>query len=110
MIRAVDIHESRTNYIAHLEDEEFLFFIVPLENDGSDNWKRLKEWLDAGNKITDTIEWKTMYKGTRQLKYPDIGEQLDMLWHAIDTDTLDKKSEFYTTLKSVKDSNPKPTE
>ncbi len=34
MIRAVDIHESRTNYIAHLEHEESLFFIVPLENDG----------------------------------------------------------------------------
>ena len=46
------------------------------------------------------------YKDDRQ--YPDIKEQLDMLWHAIDTDTLDKTSEFYTSLKAVKDSNPKP--
>lgn len=110
MITSVDIHESRTNYIAHLEDEELLFFIVPLENDGSDNWNRLQEWLDAGNEITDTIEWRSLYKGTRQIEYPDIGEQLDMLWHAIDTNTLDKTSDFYNTLKSVKDNNPKPVE
>lgn len=44
----------------------------------------------------------------RKIEYPDIGEQLDMLWHAIDTGTLDKTSDFYTVLKSVKDANPKP--
>ena len=44
----------------------------------------------------------------RKTEYPDIGEQLDMLWHAIDTGTLDKTSDFYTVLKSVKDANPKP--
>lgn len=44
----------------------------------------------------------------RKTEYPDIGEQLDMLWHAIDTGTLDKTSDFYTVLKSVKDTNPKP--
>jgi hypothetical protein len=42
------------------------------------------------------------------MEYPDIGEQLDMLWHAIDDNTLDKTSDFYTALKSVKDKNPKP--
>jgi len=48
------------------------------------------------------------YQRDRKEQYPDIGDQLDMLWHAIDTGTLDQTSEFYTTLKEVKDNNPKP--
>ena len=48
------------------------------------------------------------YQRDRKEQYPDIGDQLDMLWHAIDTGTLDQTSDFYTTLKEVKDNNPKP--
>lgn len=43
----------------------------------------------------------------RQRVYPSIGDQLDMLWHAIDNNALNKTSDFYTTLKAVKDANPK---
>ena len=43
----------------------------------------------------------------RAKAYPEVGEQLDMLWHAIDAGTLDKTSDFYTTLKQVKDTYPK---
>lgn len=50
------------------------------------------------------------YKHDRQQEYPKISDQLDMLWHAIDSGTLDKTSDFYTTLKQVKDDNPKPSE
>ena len=50
------------------------------------------------------------YQRDRADAYPKLEEQLDMLWHAIDTDTLDKTSDFYTELKQVKDDNPKPTE
>ena len=48
------------------------------------------------------------YAYDRCHEYPDGFEQLDMLWHAIDSGTLDKTSDFYTTLKKVKDDNPKP--
>ena len=48
------------------------------------------------------------YQRDRKEQYPGIGDQLDMLWHAIDTGTLDQTSDFYTTLKEVKDNNPKP--
>lgn len=48
------------------------------------------------------------YARDRQAAYPLIGDQLDMLWKAIDSGTLDKTSDFYTTLKQVKDDNPKP--
>lgn len=48
------------------------------------------------------------YQRNRKEQYPQIEEQLDMLWHAIDAGTLDQTSDFYTTLKAVKDNNPKP--
>ena len=42
--------------------------------------------------------------------YPGIAEQLDLLWHDIDSGKLGdtaKTSSFYTTIKNVKDSSPK---
>ena len=52
------------------------------------------------------------YARTRAVAYPSIGDQLDMLWHAIDvgdwTAAKVKTTEFYTALKTVKDANPKP--
>ena len=45
------------------------------------------------------------YQRLRQ--YPTIGDQLDMLWHAIDTNSLNKTSDFYTAIKAVKDAYPK---
>jgi hypothetical protein len=50
------------------------------------------------------------YQVNRKMEYPNIGDQLDMLWHAIDSGTLDKDSEFYTTLKAVKNKYPKSDE
>lgn len=47
------------------------------------------------------------YDKNRVLAYPQIAEQLDMLWHAIDSGTLDKTSDFYLKLKAVKDKYPK---
>ena len=51
------------------------------------------------------------YKRARSLAYPSIGDQLDMLWHAIDvgdwTAVKVKTTSFYTELKAVKDANPK---
>lgn len=47
------------------------------------------------------------YHEKRQLSYPPVREQLDMLWHAIDSGTLDTNSDFYQKLKQVKDRYPK---
>lgn len=47
------------------------------------------------------------YQRDRQREYPELPEQLDMLFHAIDAGALDKTSAFYTTLKAVKDKYPK---
>tara|TARA_R100001509_G_scaffold163305_1_gene137342 strand:- start:47 stop:229 length:183 start_codon:yes stop_codon:yes gene_type:complete len=49
------------------------------------------------------------YENDRMMKYPSIGEQLDMLWHAIDADAdlKVKFSTFYNAIKEVKDAHPK---
>ena len=46
----------------------------------------------------------------RKDEYPEIGEQLDMLYHAIDADSdlKTKFSSFYNKIKSVKEKYPKP--
>ena len=47
------------------------------------------------------------YKALRAREYPQIREQLDMLWHAIDQGGLDKESDFYKELKKIKEKYPK---
>jgi hypothetical protein len=66
-----------------------------------------------GNQVTidesavNTWQDPDQYKFDRASAYPQLTDQLDMLWHAIDSGTLDKTSDFYTTLKQVKDTYPK---
>ena len=47
------------------------------------------------------------YQRDRQPEYPNIGDQLDMLYHAIDAGKVNKTSDFYKALKAVKDKHPK---
>ena len=56
------------------------------------------------------IDISMQYQGNRANAYPQIGEQLDLLWHAIDADTdlKTKLAGFYNAIKTVKDANPKP--
>jgi len=50
------------------------------------------------------------YSRNRKTAYPSIGDQLDMLWHAIDDNSTLKTryADFHTAIKAVKDANPKP--
>ena len=73
----------------------------------SDHEKPTKEAIDsakvkAQQKIDDLY-----YKIQRLQEYPTIGDQLDMLFHAIDAGKVDKTSDFYKSLKAVKDKYPK---
>ena len=46
----------------------------------------------------------------RQDNYPEIAEQLDLLWHAIDEGAFGdgaKLTSFYTNLKTIKENYPK---
>lgn len=50
------------------------------------------------------------YLEIRSRLYPSVGDQLDMLWHAMDQDVSARIEPFYSMLKSVKDTVPKTSE
>ena len=56
------------------------------------------------------VKYKTDRTTNGSTTYAPIGDQLDLLWHAIDADTdlKSKFSAFYNSIKEVKDANPKP--
>jgi hypothetical protein len=47
------------------------------------------------------------YQRNRAQKYPAIADQLDMLWHAMDTGVLPKVDSFYNAIQAVKNEYPK---
>ena len=63
------------------------------------------------NKLTFNLRETKQARTDRKDEYPEIGEQLDMLYHAIDADSdlKTKFSSFYNTIKSVKEKYPKPS-
>jgi hypothetical protein len=70
--------------------------------------------IDAARVTLDAEAAAVKYKTDRttdgSTTYPAIGDQLDLLWHAIDADAdlKVKFSAFYNSIKEVKDANPKP--
>ena len=78
------------------------------------------EWLEGTTPISKAdIEAKmnemanepeqSNYAELRRNAYPEIGDQLDMLWHSIDQDAELKQKyfDFYQAIKSVKVKYPK---
>ena len=74
---------------------------------GNSDWEEYSQWLKKGNTPDPYVEPELGYQDKRLMAYASIGDQLDMLWHAIDDETLDKTSDFYTSLKATKDKYPK---
>jgi hypothetical protein len=70
--------------------------------------------IDAARVTLDAEAAAVKYKIDRTTNgtktYASFGDQLDLLWHAIDADTdlKTKFSAFYNSIKEVKDANPKP--
>ena len=56
------------------------------------------------------IKYQTDRTTNGSTTYSSVGDQLDLLWHAIDADAdlKVKFSAFYNSIKAVKDANPKP--
>ena len=69
----------------------------------------LQAEYDAKQYQRDNEPEQPDYIKQRRNSYPEIGDQLDMLWHSIDQDpTLKSKYfTFYEAIKSVKVKNPK---
>jgi len=58
-------------------------------------------------KLAAEIAKSREHKLPRIKAYPKIDEQLDMLWHAMDSGEIPKATEWYNKIKEVKDSIPK---
>ena len=118
IIESADITTEKDKYICHLKEPfdlepngvPLMFFEVSKTDDGSDEWVLLQAFLDGGGEIQNRLEMPMHYFNVRKNEYPEISEQLDMLYHAIDADAVDKTSDFYVELKKVKDASPKPPE
>ena len=66
-----------------------------------------KEWSDNAARKQKQMN---NYEYKRRQEYPSVVDQLDLLWHAIDLNQDLKASDFYATIKAVKDKYPKPAE
>lgn len=49
------------------------------------------------------------YVRDRRSAYPTFGDQLDMLWHAMDDGVIPKIEPMYSEIKAVKEQFPKPS-
>ena len=98
---------NRNNYRLDKNDSPH----VIVSWDGPDPQPTQEELETAWTQI-QTASDAQAYVRTRADAYPSIGDQLDMLWHAVDTGDWTaakvKTTSFYTELKAVKDANPKP--
>ena len=70
--------------------------------------------IDAARVTLDAeaaaVKYKTDRTTNGSTTYASTGDQLDLLWHAIDADAdlKVKFASFYNSIKEVKDANPKP--
>ena len=81
----------------------------------------ITEWVhedpkkDIETLIADAESYKATYESTlytyaRGREYPEIKEQLDMLFHDMTAGKGTKDGEWYKAVAKVKTDNPKPTE
>lgn len=107
-------------YWAKLDSDNYIVSVTNGQYPG-DGWVELppdtphsitiKKKKFVNGRVIETNEtWEP--EGTYDLKrvrgYPRIGDQLDMLWHAMDTGQIPKAQQFYNAVKQVKDKYPKP--
>jgi hypothetical protein len=76
---------------------------VPFTAQEEDEWDA-NEAAYAEKKAKEVKTEPKPYVAKRKLAYPQIGDQLDMLWHSIDKnpDLKTKFFDFYEAIKAVK--------
>ena len=74
-------------------------------HDGNPN-KLTKEQIQA--KYDELVEEYKKLQYQRDRKYPELGEQLDLLYHDMTAGKGDKTGEWYKAVNKVKTDNPKP--
>ena len=87
-----------------------------------DKWERHQDTYNSivwkGDPQCTESEWKTAVKNVkddfdnkqyqRDRQYPELGEQLDMLFHDMTAGKGDKTGEWYKAIAKVKADHPKP--
>lgn len=91
---------------AYLTDDEAagqvnITSVEPTPEPGKVPW-----FIDGAWENRDVVVVETAQSEIRQRAYPAIGEQLDMLWHAMDRGEIPKAQVWYDSIKQVKDSVP----
>lgn len=66
----------------------------------------MNEIIAADNALFAKNE-ATQYRSARAAAYPAMADQLDMLWHSMDSGEIPKSMTFYVAIQSVKDKFPK---
>ena len=79
----------------------------PVELTSQEETELNEEWAINDEERQNYIAFEK-YKDDRASEYPEIGDQLDALWHAMDDGRLTKIAEFYDPIKIIKDKYPKP--
>jgi hypothetical protein len=107
MKKIIEIHDALMSLMPNVrfsvEDNDFDKIEIQDAGVTAVSRQDIQNEMERLQAIEDAIE----YQHNRREQYPEIGEQLDMLWHSIDSGSLDKTSDFYLSLKLVKDNNPK---
>ena len=104
---------NQTNYESAIDYDS----VVDIESDLTDQVIFFSCKIEDGKIVEKESDERKNLRETklarqeRKNDYPEIGEQLDMLYHAIDADSdlKSKFSTFYDTIKSTKDKYPKPS-
>tara|TARA_R110002153_G_scaffold251968_1_gene409609 strand:+ start:922 stop:1188 length:267 start_codon:yes stop_codon:yes gene_type:complete len=66
--------------------------------------------MQPPEEITIKLHQIKQHEHLRQIEFPSVGEQLDMLWHDIDSGKLGddaKTGTFYLKIAETKTNNPK---
>jgi hypothetical protein len=66
------------------------------------DWKEVEEQIKKNAEYFNSLHYSRM----RVTEYLPIGEQLDQLWHAINSGQNLKDSEWFNTIKEVKEKYP----
>jgi hypothetical protein len=65
----------------------------------------IMQQYEADRKLYESLE----YARFRKKEYPNPEEQLDSLWHAVNSgEIIDQNSDWFNTIKEVKNRYPKP--
>lgn len=102
-----EIHDQIPEDGILLTDEEYQTIIDEQSTGRTINVKNGKVVTEEYVPTQEEID--NAYKNRRKANYPTITDQLDMLWHLMDSNQIPGKgTDWYNTLLDVKTKYPKP--